>query len=90
MNGFLLIGVYLLVINITLFIIMGVDKRQAVKRLRRVSEKTIWLLAWAGGAAGGFAGMEVFRHKTKHSIFKTGMPAIMIVQAGVLIWYVLF
>ncbi|WP_431804626.1 DUF1294 domain-containing protein [Halobacillus andaensis] len=39
MNGFLLIGVYLLVTNITLFIIMGVDKRQAVKRLRRVSEK---------------------------------------------------
>ncbi|WP_431804628.1 DUF1294 domain-containing protein [Halobacillus andaensis] len=53
-------------------------------------KKTIWLLAWAGGAAGGFAGMEVFRHKTKHSIFKTGMPALMIVQAGVLIWYVLF
>ncbi|MCP3025481.1 DUF1294 domain-containing protein [Halobacillus sp. A5] len=86
----LVIFSYLGILNVSLFIVMGYDKSQAVKRNRRISEKTIWMLACAGGALGGFAGMEIFRHKTKHTSFKVGMPLLVFVQAGFILWVLLF
>ncbi|GGF06426.1 hypothetical protein GCM10010954_01000 [Halobacillus andaensis] len=80
---------YLTTINVLLFILMGFDKRQAVKRNRRISEKNLWLIAWIGGAAGGYLGMEIFRHKTKHRSFKVGMPVLIAIQVIVLLWYVM-
>lgn len=46
----------------------------------RVPEKTLFLLALAGGSAGALAGMYVFRHKTKHLKFVIGLPLILILQ----------
>ena len=33
-----------------------------------------------GGSAGAWAGMYVFRHKTRHWYFGVGMPVILLVQ----------
>jgi uncharacterized membrane protein YsdA (DUF1294 family) len=59
---------------------MGVDKRRAKKRSRRISEKTLWLFIAIGGSIGGYFGMKRFRHKTKHSQFVYGIPAAIIVH----------
>ncbi len=78
MNTLLLL--YLLLINITAFCLMGIDKRRAIKHAWRIPEKTLFLSAILGGSAGAIAGMQFFRHKTRHWYFKYGMPAILALQ----------
>ena len=60
---------YLLGINIFSFIIYGVDKLLAVKKLFRVSEYSLFILAIFGGGIGSLLGMRVFHHKTKKKVF---------------------
>lgn len=71
---------YLIIINIISFIVMGTDKRRAIKHVWRIPEKTLFLLAIIGGSICANLGMKVFRHKTKHMKFVIGMPAILIFQ----------
>lgn len=71
---------YLVMINLLLFAMMGIDKRKAIKGKWRIPEKTLFLLALIGGSIGGIAGMQAFRHKTKHLRFKLGFSAILILQ----------
>ncbi|MBP3654992.1 MAG: DUF1294 domain-containing protein [Oscillospiraceae bacterium] len=80
--------IYLLGINLVLFVTMGVDKFKARRGLWRIPEKTLFLLAIAGGSIGGILGMQIFRHKTKHNSFKFGFPAILIFEAAVIGWIV--
>jgi len=72
----------LAVINLAAFIVMGVDKRRAVKKRWRVPESTLFLLAAAGGSVGGILGMLIFRHKTRHLKFVFGFPAILLAEAA--------
>jgi len=81
--------VYILVINLALFAVMGIDKYKARKGLWRIPEKTLFALALIGGSIGGILGMKVFRHKTKHNSFRFGFPAILIAQLA-LIGFVLY
>ena len=71
---------YLVVINVIGFVVMGMDKRRAVKGDWRISETTLFGVALLGGALGCTLGMQCFRHKTKHWYFRLGMPAIFVVQ----------
>ena len=89
------LGVYLVVINLLAFAAFGVDKRQAKRKerrpeIRRVPEKTLFLLAALGGTPGAWLGMKVFHHKTLHRAFRLGIPALFFLQlltiAG-LYWY---
>ena len=72
--------IYLLIVNIIAFCLMGIDKMKAKKKKWRIPEKTLFLSAVLGGSIGANAGMQVFRHKTKHMSFVIGMPAILILQ----------
>lgn len=76
---------YLLIINLFGFIVMGVDKKRAVRGAWRISEASLFAFALLGGALGCTLGMNHFRHKTKHWYFKYGMPAIFIMQVFLLI-----
>ena len=80
MNAITLIIIYLVVINCTSFITMGVDKYKARKRTWRIPESTLFVLALIGGSLGSIIGMHLFHHKTRHWYFLYGMPAILIVQ----------
>ena len=71
---------YLILLNIVGFISMGLDKYKASHHLWRIPEKTLFLIALLGGSLGSLFGMYTFRHKTKHSYFVIGMPAIFILQ----------
>lgn len=72
--------IYLVIINLTAYALMGIDKRRAVRHAWRIPEKTLFLSAILGGSFGAIAGMHRFRHKTKHRYFQYGMPAILILQ----------
>lgn len=77
-GGWLL--VYAAAMSIVLLGMMGADKRRARLGRRRVSEQRLLLLALLGGAAGGWVGMRLFRHKTKHKLFALGLPAMTVLH----------
>ena len=72
--------IYLAIINLLAFALMGIDKQRAVRHAWRIPEKTLFLSALLGGSVGAIAGMQLFRHKTKHWYFRYGMPAILVLQ----------
>ncbi len=80
MNSFDFIILYIAAVNVISFIVMGVDKRRAVKRAFRVPESTLFVLAIIGGSIGSIAGMHLFHHKTRHWYFLYGMPVILALQ----------
>ena len=71
---------YLIVINISTFILFGMDKRKAVNKKWRIPESTLLGLSIIGGSVGSFLGMNLFKHKTKKFYFKFGLPIILILQ----------
>ena len=71
---------YIVLLNIITFFAMYKDKQNAINNKWRVSEKAFLTAAIAGGAVGILLGMYAFRHKTKKSLFKYGMPVIIIIQ----------
>lgn len=71
---------YLILINVITLLAMYIDKQKAKKSKRRISEKTLFTLAFLGGGIGGIAGMYIFRHKTKKTRFIIGFPAIVIFE----------
>lgn len=71
---------YVVIINVIGFALMGIDKKRARKHQWRIPEKTLFLAAILLGSIGTWAGMYVFRHKTRHWYFVLGMPAILIIQ----------
>ena len=73
----LLVG-YVIIMNLIGFLLMGIDKRKAVKRTFRIPESTLFIVALIGGSLGSLLGMYTFRHKTRHWYFVYGMPAILI------------
>ncbi len=76
---------YGLAVNLISFVLMGVDKRRARRKSpRRVPERTLFLFALLGGAAGAVLGMWMFRHKTRHWYFRYGLPAILLAQCVLL------
>lgn len=76
---------YLVIINIITFLLYGVDKYKAKKHHWRISEKALFILAAAGGAAGAYVGMYIFHHKTKKWLFKLGIPLVLVIQIVLLV-----
>lgn len=65
---------WLLFMNLLSFLLMGLDKHRARRGLWRISERTLLGTAALGGAFGGFLGMCLFRHKTRHFRFVLLLP----------------
>lgn len=80
MNSFDIIILYAVAVNVVSFIVMGVDKRRAIKRAWRIPESTLFVLAIIGGSIGSIIGMHLFHHKTRHWYFLYGMPVILALQ----------
>ena len=97
-NPWALLGIWLVLINLVTFLVFGLDKWKARRKVRneavrRVPEKTLFLLSILGGSIGALLGMRVFHHKTLHRSFRYGIPAILILQilipVGIVIWRLL-
>lgn len=82
--------IYLAVMNVVGLAAMGMDKAKAKSGAWRIPEKTLFLFSIIGGSLGTWAGMYLFRHKTKHWYFVVFMLLIFVmhVAAAVIIFYV--
>ena len=83
-----LFAIYLVVMNVLGVAVMWSDKRRARLHRWRIPEKVLFGVSLLGGSAGTWAGMYLFRHKTKHWNFVVGMPLILVCQAALAIYLV--
>lgn len=82
-------GIYLIVVNLVAFALMTMDKHQARQGGRRIRERTLLLVAAAGGTLGAWIAMRAKRHKTKHAAFAIGLPLLGIIHL-ILLTYLMF
>lgn len=80
-----ILAIWLVFINLITFLAFGLDKWKARRKeknekVRRIPEKTLFLLAALGGSAGALLGMRAFHHKTLHRAFRFGVPVILALQ----------
>jgi len=61
-------------INVISFSLYGIDKRRAKRNRWRIRESVLLGVTWLMGGVGAWAGMRVFRHKTKHTAFVISAP----------------
>lgn len=80
MDVILILSIYFIGVNLLGFIMMGIDKRKAVKQKFRIPELTLFIISIIGGSLGSLLAMYSFRHKTKKKKFKFGIPFIIIIQ----------
>ena len=81
--------IYLVAINIVTFFMYGIDKWKAKNSKWRIRETALLGLAVLGGSIGAWLGMKVWRHKTQHKKFKYGVPAIIIVQLALIVYFII-
>ncbi len=89
MNVVLWLVIYLVVVNLLGFAMMGIDKARARKRAWRIPEAHLMIVALIGGSVGSILGMWMFRHKTKHWYFAYGLPVILILQIAIVVAVIL-
>ncbi|GEN57335.1 hypothetical protein GCM10012290_19360 [Halolactibacillus alkaliphilus] len=77
---------YLVIVNVIGFIQMAVDKRKAQYNKWRLPEKQLWFVSSIFGAPGTYFGMRFFRHKTKHKLFKFGLPVLSLLELIVIVF----
>lgn len=78
--------IYWIAMNIAGIIVMGVDKERSRRKQWRIPERTLFLVSLLGGSLGTWAGMYLFRHKTRHWYFVWGMPAILLCHLVLASW----
>lgn len=72
--------VVLIVMNVAAFALMAIDKGRARAGKWRIPEKTLFLVTGLFGGLGGVLGMQLLRHKTRHTHFVIGFPLLLAVQ----------
>lgn len=78
---------FLLIINVVAISLAFFDKKLAKTDKQRIPEKTLFLVAFLGGAIGEYLVMLKIRHKTLHKRFMIGLPVIFTAQAIAFIWW---
>mgnify|MGYP003419824150 CR=1 FL=1 len=84
-NYLYVIVIYLSILNLVGLLVMWLDKAKAQGNAWRIPEKSLFLISLIGGSIGTWAGMYIFRHKTKHWYFVAGLPVIFFIQLAIAI-----
>ncbi len=84
----MLIVYYLIIVNLTAFLMYGLDKWKAIHKRWRIPEAELLCIALVGGAFGAYGAMLAFRHKTRHPQFSVGVPIMMLLWALGLAWFI--
>ncbi len=82
---------YLLLINLITGVLFAWDKFLAKQPgPGRIPERYLLLAAFLGGTLGGLLAMYAFRHKTRHLKFRLGLPLLLLLQIGFVIFIRLY
>ncbi|AWC21586.1 DUF1294 domain-containing protein [Aminobacter sp. P9b] len=81
MSNILHIVLVVLAVNFAAFAAFWRDKRLARSGARRIPEKTLLWLAFAGGSLGALSAQHLFRHKTRKEPFRSRLYAIVALHA---------
>ena len=76
---------YIIVMSVILYIFMFIDKKRAIKHQWRISEKTLLLLGFFGGAIGGVFAMYSIRHKTRKNAFAFSYPILSAIHIFIMV-----
>jgi uncharacterized membrane protein YsdA (DUF1294 family) len=68
------------VTSLVSFVAYGFDKRQAATGGRRISERSLFLLAFLGGWPGSFVAQRQFRHKTRKVPFLAAFWCVVVLH----------
>jgi uncharacterized membrane protein YsdA (DUF1294 family) len=68
------------VLNLAAFAAFGIDKARARSGGRRIPEARLLALAFLTGLIGAWAGLEVFRHKTRKTSFKAKLVLVTVLN----------
>jgi len=85
--GGLVLVFWLVLVNGWLFMLMMKDKRAAGRDKTRTPEATLLALALFGASPTLLFGRRFLRHKTQKASFINAMYAVIVVQVGLLGWY---
>ena len=80
---------YLLAAQLPAFLLYGYDKRAAIKKSRRIPERTLHLCAFGGGSPAAYIAQLLFRHKTQKKSFRRVFWFLVVAQASLLAWALL-
>ena len=78
---------YLIIINVLAWLLMHQDKKNARQHRFRVPETLLLGISFCGGSLGAVCGMIWFHHKTRKPVFSVGLPVILFLQLGVLLFF---
>ena len=81
----ILIAAWFVLISVLAVVLTIYDKVAAKRGNMRIPEKTLLFVSVLGGAAAMFFTMLIIRHKTKHTGFMAGLPAIMVIELVLLL-----
>ena len=77
---------FLMIWNMVVFLVYGLDKGKARKGSYRISEKTLLLMTYVGGGLGAWAGGTHFRHKTQKKYFQLASAVGVLIDALLIYW----
>ncbi len=88
---FLFLTVFFLTVNLLAFLVMLLDKVKSKKPgAERISEGMLFFLATVFGSVGVYAGMFVFRHKSRKWYFLIGIPLLILQNCASLYFFYIF
>lgn len=76
---------YLVAVNLVAYAAMVIDKARSETNSKRVPESTLFSLALISGSVGTVLAQQTIRHKTRKQPFRSGLAAIVLIQALALI-----
>ncbi len=79
-------AIAILIWNIVLMCIYGIDKMLAKMHKRRISEAALLLCSFLMGGAGAIFGMVLFNHKTSKTKFRMLVPLTIVLEILFVYW----
>ncbi|MBY5010646.1 DUF1294 domain-containing protein [Streptococcus suis] len=79
-------ALFLMIWNLVVFLVYGLDKGKARKGSYRISEKTLLLMTYVGGGLGAWAGGTHFRHKTQKKYFQLAWAVGVLIDTLLIYW----
>lgn len=76
----------ILFLNLFTFLLYRIDKKRAIKRQKRISERKLLFFSFLFGGVGATLAMSKFRHKTQKIKFKLSILPILGITFYAVYW----